>query len=786
MLTNFLKVALRNFYKNSLYSAINVIGLSIGMACSILILLWVIDEYSYNTFHNNYDRIYQLYKRETWNQGTSAVRSMPYQLKDELTQASSQIEYVALTNWGEGNMLSVGEKRINKFGISATKDLFQIFSFEFTKGNPATALADPTSIVITESTAQIFFGDKDPINQVITIDNKWDQKVTGVVKDVPRQSTIEFDYVLPFGFYEISQSWVKYSMQNWNNNSFQIYALLQNGALQSEVEGGIRDIVKNNNPKAQTAEVFLHPLSKWRLYSEFENGVSSGGLINYVRLFTVIAIFILVIACINFMNLATARSESRAREVGIRKSVGSRKAQLIFQFLGESILITAISTLFAIAFVQLILPYYNTLVEKQITLNLTSPWVWGSAILWTFIIGIFSGSYPAFYLSAFQPAKVLKGQLKTRGGTTPRKALVVTQFAFSIFLIIGTVVIYQQIMFVKNRELGYDRNNLVQMWINNEMDKNFSVIRNALVGTGVVESIAKSNSPITAIFSSNEVSWPGMPDERVAFTTIATEYDYLKTMGIQLLEGRDFSPEFKSDSAAVILNEAAVEVLGFENPLGQHFTYNSQNVEIIGVVPNVIMGSPYAPVDACGIVFDPTWASTVTIRLTPTNDLERSLAAIEGVFKEHNPSYPFEYRFTYDDFERKFTDINLVSRLATLFASLAIVITCLGLLGLAAFTAEQRTKEMGIRKVMGASVASLITLISKDFSKLVIVSFLIATPVAWFLLTDYLEQYSYRTSIAWWVFPVAGLVALILAVFIVGIQAAKAASANPTESLRNE
>lgn len=788
MLTYFWKVALRNFLKNSLYSSINVIGLSIGIASSILILLWVADEYNYDRFHKKYDRIYQLYKTESWAQGIGTGQSMPYLLKDELLTNSSQIKSAVMTNWGEGNMLQVGDKRLNKFGLSATEDFLKVFSFEVVKGDPTTALSDPTSIVITESTADLFFKDQDPINQLIKIDNKREQKVTAVIKDVPLQSSLTFDYVLPFGFFEATQSWVRYAKSNWNNNSFQIYVELQEKAKQEEVESSIKDIVKNNNPKAQTAVLFLHPMSKWRLYSKFENGINTGGLIEYVRLFTAIAVFVLIIACINFMNLATARSESRAREVGIRKSIGSGRKELIFQFLGESVLITALSTLIAIAIVQLVLPYYNLLVEKQVMLEMSNPWVWGTGITWILVIGIFSGSYPAFYLSSFQPVKVLKGKISSgKGTTTPRKVLVILQFGFSIFLIIGTIVIYQQIKHVKNRELGYNRENLIQMWTNNELEKNFNVIRQELVTTGSVVSVTKSNSPITSIFSSNEVEWPGMPaDQRVALAAIATEYDYTKTMGIKMLQGRDFSRDHKSDSAAVILNEAAVEMMGLEDPLGQRIKFNSQDVEIIGIVPNVIMGSPYTPVEACGIVFDPTWVSTITIRMSETKDLNESLAAVESVFKKYNPSYPFEYRFVDADFQKKFTGINLVSRLASIFASLAIVITCLGLFGLAAFTAEQRTKEVGIRKVLGASAASLVALISRDFSRLVIISFFIAAPVAWVLLGNYLEQYPYRVSIAWWVLPLAGLSTLLMALLIVGTQAAKAAAANPTNSLRSE
>ncbi len=788
MLRNYFKIAIRSLFKNSVYSFINITGLSIGIASSVLILLWVADEYSYDRFHKNYDSVYKLYQSQQWAQGIGTGPAMPYPLKEVIKDKSSQIKNVVMTNWGEGNMLQVGEKRLNKMGLSASEDFFKIFSFDMVKGDPNTALSDPTSIVITESTAKAFFEQQDPINQTIKIDNGQELKVTGVIKDVPHQSFFRFDYVMPFAYYEATQSWVRYSKDNWNNNSFQMYVLLQPGATAAEVNNSIESILKDNNPKAPTAKLFLHPMSKWRLYSNFENGVNTGGMIEYVQLFTAIAIFVLVIACINFMNLATARSESRAREVGIRKSVGSRRKELIFQFLGESVMVTFLSSVLAIVVVELVLPSYNLLVNKNISIDYTDPWLWSIAFGWVFVIGIFAGSYPAFYLSSFQPVKVLKGKINVgKGATTPRKVLVTLQFGFSIFLIIGTIVIYQQIMHVKNRDMGYDRENLMQIWTNGELETNFQTIREELVRTGVVKSVCKSNSPITSIFSNNEVKWEGMPTEqRVSFATIATEYDYTETMGIKMLEGRDFSREFKSDSMAVIVNQAAVDLMAMEDPIGQKIFYNDQELEIIGVMPNVVMASPYQPVEAMTLIFDPTWSSTITLRLNKTENLAESINLVESIFKKLNPTYPFEFRFADADFEQKFATINLISRLATIFATLAIIITCLGLFGLAAFTAEQRTKEVGIRKVMGASVSSLVFLISKDFSRLVIVGFLFSGPIAWWFLSNFLERYEYRTTVMWWVLPLAGAGALILALIIVSTQALRAATANPSQSLRSE
>jgi ABC-type antimicrobial peptide transport system permease subunit len=682
----------------------------------------------------------------------------------------------------------VGEKRLNKVGLSVSEDFFKVFSFKMSKGDPNTALSDPNSIVLSETTAKNLFGDADPLNQMIKVDNGRELKVTGVVEDTRnKQFSIWFDHLFPYSYYEETQSWVKPN-STWDNNFTQIYVQLQPGTSEAEVNNSIQKLVSENNPKSPTAKLFLHPMSKWRLYSKFENGVNTGGMIEYVKLFTAIAIFVLVIACINFMNLSTARSESRAREVGIRKSVGSRRKELIYQFLGESIIISLIAFLLALVVVELVLPYYNLLVEKHIHINYGNPLLWLSALGIILVTGIFSGSYPAFYLSGFQPVKVLKGKLNlASGGSTPRKILVTLQFGFSIFLIIGTIVIYQQILHVKERDMGYDRENLIQIWTNNELENNFQPIREELVRTGVVKSVCKSNSPVTAIFSNQDVQWQGMPStSRVAFATIATEYDYTATMGIKLLDGRDFSRDFKSDSSAVLVNQAAVDLMAMKDPIGRKIKWGERQLEIIGVMPNVVMDSPYKPVEAMMMIFDPTWSSTVTLRLNKSNDVKSAMDEVEKVFKKLNPNYPFEYRFVDSDFERKFSSINLVSRLAGVFALLAIAITCLGLFGLAAFTAEQRTKEIGIRKVMGASVSSLVALISKDFSKLVIFAFLFAAPIAWWFLNSFLEKYPYRIEIAWWVLAVSGLAALVLALTIVSTQALKAAMSNPTRSLRSE
>jgi ABC-type antimicrobial peptide transport system permease subunit len=544
---------------------------------------------------------------------------------------------------------------------------------------------------------------------------------------------------------------------------------------------------KHGEDKEFKHEFFLYPLLRWRLYSNFDNGVEQGGLSDYVQMFTVIAIFIIAIACINFMNLATARSERRAREVGIRKSVGSRRYELILQFIGESIIIAFISFVIAVVAAQILLPAYNTLVDKKLFIDYSSKEFWIYSLSLIFITGVVAGSYPAFYLSGFQPVKVLKGKPTIgKSASLPRKILVTLQFGFSIVLIISMFVIYNQIQLVKGRDIGYSQENLINVPLNSSYHDNMQHIKTELLAAGAIESMVRVNSSITDINSNNFVGWPGKPDElKVIFTTIVTDYDWAKTMGVKMLEGRDFSEDFKSDSNAIIVNKAAVKIMGLKDPIGTELDLWGKKRKLIGVTDDVLMGSPYEEVKPMFAVLDDWWGS-FTIRLKKGQELQTSLKAVEEVMKKYGPAYPFEYKFVDVEFQKKFTQINLTSKLASLFAILAVIITGLGLFGLASFTAEQRTKEIGIRKVLGASVTSLVNLVSKDFSIIVIVSFIIFAPVSWWCMNMYLERYAVRTPIAWWIFPLTGAIALIFALTIVSTQALKAANSNPVNSLRNE
>jgi putative ABC transport system permease protein len=788
MFRNYFIITIRNLFRNGFYSFINITGLSIGITCSILILLWVYDEISYNKFLPKVDRIYQVWAKAFFDGKANNWTSVPLPTYEAMKTADSNIKRAVVTDWGGDHLLAVGDTRLTKKGYFASEEFLEVFEFRLKTGNSEQVMDDPRSIIITEATAKAMFGDEDPINKVIRIDNENDLKVTGVLYNLPSNSSFQFDFLMTWKFREQISEWVRKNTTNWGNYSFQVFVELNDPKNETAVSKSIKMLLQEHDQKDTKPEFFLYPMLRWRLYSTFENGVETGGLNEYVQLFTIIAIFIIVIACINFMNLATARSERRAREVGIRKSVGSRRFELIFQFIGESTFISLVAFLLAVLAAQLLLPYYNQLVEKQLAIDYLSREFWIFSLSLVFITGIVSGSYPAFYLSSFQPAKVLKGKVTVgKSASVPRKVLVTLQFGFSILLIIGTIVIYQQIQLVKGRELGYEQENLITVTYNNEVSKNYKPIKLDLLSTGVVEAVTKSNSSITDINSNNFLGWPGKPEElRVIFTTIATEYDYAKTMGIKIIEGREFSEDFKSDTASILVNKAGLALMNLKDPIGTELDLWGGKRKLIGILDDVLMGDPFEPVKPLFAILDPDWIDVVTIRLKKTNDLQGSLDRVKTVFEKHAPAYPFEYKFSDVEFQKKFTHINLTSSIASLFSSLAILITGLGLFGLASYTAEQRTKEIGIRKVLGATVSSLVGLMSKDFSRLVLISFALSAPLAWWLLTWYLERYTIRTTIGWWVFPVTGAIALIFALAIVSTQALRAAHANPANSLRSE
>ncbi len=674
------------------------------------------------------------------------------------------------------------------------EETIPMFSINILNGdkNP---LHDPYSIVLTDETANILFGTENPVGKIVKMDNTVDLKVTAVVPKQPKNSSLSFDYLVPWQLQESIYSYIKeYHKTNWGNNSWQVFVQLNDNTNEKTVNARIKNVVLShftdeNMLKSIKPEVIIHPMAKWRLYSDFENGKNTGGFIKYVRMFGILGLIVLIIACINFMNLSTARSEKRAKEVGVRKAVGSGRKQLIRQFLSESMLIAALAFLLALAIVAVALPYFNTLTDKAMTLQITNPLFWGIMIAFTVITGLLAGSYPAFYLSSFNPVRVLKGNFKAgKSNSLPRKILVVAQFASSVVLMIGTIIIYQQIQYGKNRPIGFNNKGLISVNWSDDISKSFEALRQELLSTGAVVSICKSNSPPSEIFSNNN-GWEwknSQPLEKtVIFSTIATEYDYTKTLGIKMLEGRDFSREF-ADSNAVILNEAAVKRMGLKNPVGELLKWNGKPMTVVGVVPDIQMGSPFRAISPLTIIYNKGWVSFLNVRLNPGMSASKAIGLIKPIFDKYNPAFPFEYQFADEQYARKFDYENLVANLAAIIAILAIFISCLGLFGLASFTAEQRVKEIGVRKVLGASVFNLWRLLSKDFVLLVLTACAISIPIAWYFMNEWLKSYDYKISIGIGVFAIVIVLSVAITLITVSFQAIKAALANPVKSLRTE
>ncbi|MBC8112344.1 MAG: ABC transporter permease, partial [Verrucomicrobia bacterium] len=623
-------------------------------------------------------------------------------------------------------------------------------------------------------------------------DNKTNFTVAGVFEDFPHNTEFrDTKLLLPWATYLETQPWIKESQDSWGNHSFQMFAQLQEKADFLQVGAKIKNIPKAH-PETLGAkeETYLHPMEKWHLYSEFKNGKSDSGRITFVWLFGIIGAFVLLLACINFMNLSTARSEKRAKEVGVRKAIGSVKSQLIWQFLSESLLVVFLALVLAILLVQINLTWFNQLADKQMGIQWANPVFWLFVLGFTLFTGLISGSYPAFYLSSFEPVKVLKGTFRAgRFASIPRKVLVVLQFTVSVTLIIGTIVVFRQIQYAKNRPVGYNRDGLITVYVlTPDLEGHYEALRDDLLKTGAVMSMATSGSPTTEIYNNqDDFTWQGKPPgSSMLFGVVAISQEFGQTIGWEVKEGRDFSKSFGTDTSALILNEAAAKLTGFKNPIGETIRQGSKAYKVIGIIKDMVIESPFEPIRPTIFRTDWNWVSVVNVRLKPGIPVRDAVAKVESVFKKYNPSSPFDYKFTDEQFERKFTTESRIGTLASVFAGLAILISCLGLFGLASFTAEQRTKEIGVRKVLGASVMDLWVLLSKDFVSLVLISLLISMPVAYWAMHNWLISYPYHSTLSWWVFVVAGVGALAITLATVSFQAIKAALANPVKSLRTE
>lgn len=764
-----------------------------GMAIAMLIGLWIWDELSFDKYHQNYDRIAQVMQHETFNGAINTGGTIPLPLEAELRKSyGSDFKHIVLTSWRENHILTAGDKKVSYPGNFMGADGPEMFTLKMLSGT-RTGLKGQSSILISQSVAQALFGGADPISKIVKLDNKDSFNVSGVYEDLPVNTTLhDIAFIGPWDYY-INVPNNKRSLTDWGDNSLFMYVQIADNANMDKLSEKIKNIKLDNmsqEDKKFKPVMFLQPMSKWHLYSEFKNGINTGGAIQYVWLFGIIGVFVLLLACINFMNLSTARSEKRTKEVGIRKAIGSLRGQLIYQFFCESLLIALLALALSLVLVIVLIPYFNDVASKQIIILWDRPLFWIVGIGFTLFTGLTAGLYPALYLSSFKPDKVLKGTFKAgRFAAIPRKVLVVVQFTVSVVLIIGTIVVFEQIQFAKNRPVGYNRAGLINIeTTNGDLHHNFNALRADLLESGAVSEIAGSSSPATGINNNRgDVNWKGKdPTATTFFGNIHVTAGYGKTVGWQFVDGRDFSGKFKNDSLAVVLNEAAVKYMGLKNPVGEIIQVGKRNLNLIGVVKNMVMGSPYEPAVQTIFFISNGGYDDVIIRINPKVSTHEALSKIGAACKTYSPSVPFTYKFVDDEYAKKFATEERIGKLASSFAILAIFISCLGLFGMASFMAEQRTKEIGVRKVLGATVFGLWRLISRDFVLLVIISLFIAIPIAYYFMFRWLQGYAYHTGLSWWIFAVTAIGAVIITLLTVSYQSIRAALMNPVKSLKTE
>lgn len=786
MIKNYIKIAWRNLLKNKGYSILNITGLAIGMAAAMLILSWVQNERSFDLFHHKKDQLFLVGNRANWGDKLQVWFYTPKPLGPATKAEFPEIAHYS--RYSDNSFLfSVGDKKLKGQGAFVDSAFLSMFDFPLLEGDKEHILKTPTEIVISQSLAKRLFGKEEALGKTLKIDSVDVVTVSGVLADMPGNTRFtDVEFLLPWKYMEK----IGYSDDYWSNNSVQTYVELNPGISKEAMDRKIKDITKRHNGPEEDTEVLLHALPDWWLRSKFENGKIVGGRIDMVNLFTLIAVFILVIACINFMNISTARSEKRAKEVGIRKVAGAYRVSLIGQFLSESILIAAISGVIALFITWLALPSFGNLISRRLAVDFGHFQFWLNAVGFILITGLLAGSFPAFFLSSFQPVKVLKGTFKQAKATfSLRKILVVIQFTIAIILIISTLAVHKQIQYAKDRENGYDKNNVVYISEEGEVAKNSKLIKNELLQGGVAVSVTRSNSPITESWSnSNGFWWQGKaPNDKTLIDRMCADEHIVKTAGLRLVAGRDMDlTQYPTDSTAILLNESAVRLMGFKDPIGQLIKDNGIEWHVVGVVADFISRSPYEPVEPAVIEGAKGWFNVMHIKFNPALSTATALAKTEAIFKRYNPNYPFAYNFVDKAYAAKFKESEQTGTMAALFAFLTIFISCLGLFGLAAYMAENRTKEIGVRKVLGASVFSITRLLSKEFAWLVIISCLVAFPIAYWAMDKFLEAYTYRISLGWGLFIIAGLGALILALLTVSSQAIKAAIANPIDSLRDE
>ena len=786
MLKNYFLVALRNFTRHQFYSFINIIGLSTGLACSLFIYLWVSDEINVDKFHTNINRLYQVFVNIKGDGNVITWENTPGPLAEELSSNFPEVTHITqVYNEGE-HLFQVGEQGFMEYGYYSQSEFFHLFSFPILSGDAQDPLSDISSVAISERLAKKLFGDADPIGQTITVRKQYEQKVTAVFADITPNSTLQFDFILPFEIHKKERG----ENFSWNNADYWLYVSLAEPTKAMDFSNKINahiDNLKTSGDGEDYIDLYVQPFGEHYLHANFENGVPTGGRIEYVRIFSVVAVFILIIACINFMNMATAKAATRAKEVGVRKVIGAQRKNLIFQFLSEALLFTTISMILSLAMVYLLLPSFNALVSKHILLDLTSPDLLIMAFTIIFVTGLIAGSYPAFFLSSFEPASVLKGTLMPKfSGALLRKGLVAFQFVLTVVLVASAIIVHNQIEYIRSKNLGYNRESVIMFSARGAVNRDFQTFRNEVLKNEAVTNMGKANGSLIQVMNqTSSLSWPGKVDgQNPYFRAVVVDFDLLPTLGFEPVHGRLFSREF-SDTSNFVLTRKSVEQMGLTDPVGQQISLWGTQGTVVGVVNDFHSRSMQEAIDPIVFMCQPLWGGLTYARVDPAHAKE-AIEHIQTTYKKFSPEYPFEYSFMNESFDRLYKTESITGTLALGFTSMAIIISGLGLLGLAAYTAERRKKEISIRKTLGASVTSLVTMMSKDFVVLSLTAAIIGCPIAWLLMKKFLESYAYRTEPGWEVFFITSIAVIALTQAIVIYQVAKAALANPVNSLRNE
>jgi putative ABC transport system permease protein len=776
MIRNYFKIAWRSLLRNRLLSLINIAGLSLGMACSLIIGLWVNDELQFNKGFKAVDRLF--FVRLT--DGTNTSEILPGPLAEALKKDVPEVDKATkFTVWSNDYLVKAGSRFAKKVGLYASNDFFEVFQYPVLQGDPNLAIQSPNAIVITRSVAQAFFGTVQAVGKTIQLNSEKYYRVGAVIENVPKNSSVQFDWVVTFR--EGEESWMK----TWNNNAFHTYVRLKPNTTQAGAEAHMAGLLKRYKTDADpTTKPILQPMADVYLYGDYSNGKATGGRIGYVRTFSLIAFLILLVACVNFMNLATARSSLRAKEVGIRKVVGARRLALAGQFMSESFLLNVIAALVAVGLVHTVLPFVNTLVDKQLAIEFARPLFWLGLLGLVGVTSLVAGSYPAFVLSMMQPVRVLKGALAgTPAGAAFRKSLVVFQFSLSLFLIVGMLVIGRQMHYIRTKQLGLNRQDLLHMAVEGNLRPRMDAFRQELQRSNAIQAVTVAGELPIRIGSTGGVGWAGKdPKADGSVSIMKVGVDFTKTLGVRLVAGRDFTA---ADTSNYLVNESAVKMMKLKNPIGAEIDFQRGKGRIVGVMQDFHQSSFHEPIRPLVLSNYPKWTNYFLIKTRPGQTAE-AIAFIEQTARQLNPGYPFACHFVDEEYEKLYRSETLVNTLINYFGVLAIFISCLGLFGLATFTAEQRTKEIGVRKVLGASVGGIVVLLSKDFLKLVALAIVIASPVAWWVMNQWLQGFAYQIDLSWWMFVVAGLLAVAIALLTVSFQSIKAALMNPVKSLKSE